>query len=193
MRKFRFFCRTATVGLAGALLSGPCGYGSPSRSSSSSTARPVVVRRPLRLRSPEVARPPVRRSRCARNTRSQPRGDRCLLLPVLNPRPPPTARPQPRLRSAGARESSAPAKPASALLSGCMGVWSWMSTLDERLGIRPRRGPFDCAWCVRNEHGGCTGLAVRPRIPGGTASSIHRLQAENDACACHLRGHQVQR
>ena len=101
----------------------------------------------------------------------------------------PTLTPQ----RAGARESAAPAKPASALLSGCMGLWSWMSTLDERLGIRRRRGPFDCAWCVRNEHGGCTGVAVRPRIPGGTASSIHRLQAENDACACHLRGHQVQR
>jgi hypothetical protein len=70
-----------------------------------------------------------------------------------------------------------------------MGLWSWMRNLDERVGLRPKRGPFDCVWCAKQEHEGCTGVAVRPRIPGLSLGGIHRLEPESDACACHLRNH----
>ena len=70
-----------------------------------------------------------------------------------------------------------------------MGLWSWLRDLDERVGLRPRRGPFDCAWCTGEEHHGCTGVAVRPRLPGGGLATVHRLSAESDACACALRDH----
>ncbi len=44
-----------------------------------------------------------------------------------------------------------------------MGLWQWVRTLDERAGLRPSRGPFDCAWCAEEDrHEMCTGRAVRP-------------------------------
>jgi hypothetical protein len=70
-----------------------------------------------------------------------------------------------------------------------MGLWSWLRDVDERVGLRPRRGPFDCAWCVREEHDGCTGVAIRTRLPGWGPANVHRMQAEDEACACRAREH----
>ena len=72
-------------------------------------------------------------------------------------------------------------------------AWRWMSDLDERVGLRPRRGPFDCAWCAKEKrHDMCTGKAVRPNLPVSLLTR-HRIAAEVEDCACMLRGHPAQR
>ena len=64
-----------------------------------------------------------------------------------------------------------------------------MRDLDERVGLRPRRGAFDCAWCITEErHDMCTGKAVRPNIDASLVT-LHRVAAEVEDCACALRGH----
>jgi hypothetical protein len=72
-------------------------------------------------------------------------------------------------------------------------LWRWMRQLDERAGLRPRLGQFDCAWC-RDErrHERCTGTAVRPPLPMGILAR-HRLAAEVEPCGCMLRGHVAKR
>jgi hypothetical protein len=64
-----------------------------------------------------------------------------------------------------------------------------MRDLDERIGLRPRKGPFDCAWCAKEgRHDMCTGVSVRPNIDT-TILTLHRAVAEVADCSCALRGH----
>lgn len=64
-----------------------------------------------------------------------------------------------------------------------------MRNLDERVGLRPRRGSFPCAWCGKEKrHDMCTGKAVRPNLPVSIVT-LNRVAAEVEDCACFLRDH----